>query len=58
MLRSLIEGGDLSGFGLVNAVTHFSQQVAGYDRASELEALGGRLVEGSASDWKALGVEA
>ena len=38
VLRSLIEGGDLSGFGLVNAVTHFSQQVADYDRATELEA--------------------
>ena len=50
--------GALSGFGLVNAVTHFSQQVGDYDRATELEALGGRLVEGSASDWKALGVEA
>ena len=45
VLRSLIEGGELSGFGLVNAVTHFSQQVADYDRATELEALGGRLVE-------------
>jgi len=58
VLRSLIEGGELSGYGLVNAVTHFSQQVADYDRASELEALGGRLVECPASDWKALSVEA
>lgn len=58
VLRSLIEGGDLSGFGLVNAVTHFPQQVADYDRATELEALGGRLVECPASDWKSLGVEA
>jgi hypothetical protein len=58
VLRSLIEGGELSGYGLVNAVTHFSQQVADYDRASELEALGGRLVECPASDWKALGIEA
>jgi hypothetical protein len=39
-------------------VTHFSQQVADYDRATELEALGGRLVECPASDWKSLGVEA
>ena len=45
VLRSLIEGGELSGYGLVNAVTHLSQQLADYDRASELEALGGRLVE-------------
>ena len=58
VLRSLIEGGELSGYGLVNAVTHFSQRVADYDRASELEALGGRLVECPASDWRALGVEA
>jgi len=39
-------------------VTHFSQQVADYDRATELEVLGGRLVESPASDWKSLGVEA
>jgi hypothetical protein len=58
VLRSLIEGGDLSGFGLVNAVTHFSQQVADYDRASEPEALGGRLLECPHSDWRVLGVEA
>ena len=58
VLRSLIEGGDLSGFGLVNAVTHFSQQVADYDRATELESLGGRLVESPTSDRKTLGVEA
>jgi len=37
---------------------YFSQQVADYDRATELEALGGRLVECPASDWKLLGVEA
>ena len=42
MLRDLIEGGDLSGFGLVNAVTHYSQQVDDYDRATDLEAIGGR----------------
>jgi hypothetical protein len=58
VLRSLMEGGDLSGFGLVNAVTHFSQQVADYDRATELEALGGRLIECPTGDWMSLGVEA
>ena len=58
VLRDLIEGAELSGYGLVNAVTHYSQQVGDYDRATELEALGGRLLEGSASDWKALAVEA
>ncbi len=52
VLRSLIETGDLTGFGLVNAVTHYSQDVENYDRATELEALGGRLVELPAKDWK------
>ena len=54
VLRSLIEGGELSGYGLVNAVTHFSQQVDDYDRATELEALGGRLIELPAGEWRAL----
>jgi hypothetical protein len=37
---------------LVNAVTHHSQDVEAYDRATELEALGGRLIELSAAAWK------
>lgn len=52
VLQHLIEGGDLSGYGLVNAVTHFSQDVQDYDRATEFEALGGKLIELSAKDWK------
>jgi hypothetical protein len=54
VLRHLIADADLTGYGLVNAVTHYSQDVADYDRATEFEALGGRLVEQSAADWKAL----
>jgi len=54
VLRHLISGGDLSGYGLVNAVTHFSQEVVSYDRATELEALGGKLIDQSSADWKAL----
>ena len=54
VLRHLIEGGDLSGYGLVNAVTHFSQEVADYDRATEFEALGGKLIEQSTAEWDTL----
>jgi hypothetical protein len=54
VLRDLIEGGELSGYGLVNAVTHFSQQAPDYDRATELEVLGGRLADLSAKEWAAL----
>ena len=54
VLRYLIAEGDLSGYGLVNAVTHYSQEVVDYDRATEFEALGGRLIELPAAEWKGL----
>ncbi len=53
-MRHLIEGGDLSAYGLVNAVTHYSQDVEDYDRATEFEALGGRLIELTAGEWKSV----
>lgn len=52
VLRHLISGGDLSGYGLVNAVTHYSQDVADYDRATDFELLGGKLLELPAREWK------
>ena len=54
VLRHLITDGDLSGYGLVNAVTHYSHSVEDYDRATEFEALGGKLIELPASEWKGL----
>ena len=54
VLRHLITAGDLSGYGLVNAVTHYSQEVEDYDRATEFEALGGRLIELPAAEWQGL----
>jgi hypothetical protein len=54
VLRHLISEGDLSGYGLVNAVTHYSQEVEDYDRATEFEGLGGKLIELPASEWKGL----
>jgi len=52
VLRHLIAGGDLSGYGMVNAVTHAAEDVPDYDRATEFEALGGKLIELPPSDWK------
>lgn len=52
ILRSLIEGNDLSAWGLVNAVTAQSHNAQSYDRAVELEAAGGRLIELPKADWK------
>jgi hypothetical protein len=52
VLRHLIVEGDLSAYGLVNAVTNFSQDVEDYDRATEFEVLGGKLIELAPADWK------
>lgn len=38
-------GNDYSHFGLVNAVTRSSQDVADYNRATELERIGGTLLD-------------
>jgi hypothetical protein len=54
VLRQLVTAGDWTGYGLVNAVTHYSQEVDDYDRATEFEALGGKLIELPAADWKGL----
>ena len=54
VLRFLIEGGDLSGYGLINAVTHYSQEVDDYDRATDFEALGGKLLDQTAAEWETL----
>lgn len=54
VLRHLITEGELSGYGLVNAVTHYSQEIDDYDRATEFEALGGKLIELGTAEWKGL----
>jgi hypothetical protein len=42
-LQNLIEGADLSLWGLSNAITQTAQTAGSYDRATELEAIGGRF---------------
>lgn len=41
-------------FGLTNAVTEASQSVEDYERATELEVLGGKLLDTSESEWRKL----
>ena len=53
VLGHLIQGGDLSRYGLINAVTRSAEDNPSYDRATELEALGGRLIT---ADWSVLEV--
>jgi hypothetical protein len=54
VLRSLIKDGDMSGFGLINAVTGFAQDVDDYDRSTELETIGGRMLEQDTKEWAEL----
>lgn len=52
ILRSLIEGGDLSAWGMLNAVTAQAHVARDYDRAVELEAAGGQLLDLDKKEWK------
>lgn len=51
VLQSLLRQADMNAFGLVNAVTDYSKQVPDYDRATELESLGGVLTFMPEKDW-------
>lgn len=52
ILNYLITGGDLSMYGLGNAVTRASQDVESYDRATELESVGWRIMTMAPAQWK------
>lgn len=54
VLAHLIEGGNLSQYGLHAAITRAAQDAADYDRATELEYLGGKVVELSRNEWQQL----
>lgn len=49
--RHLIEGADLTRYGLFNAITRTAEDLADYDRASEFERLGGEVIELSRAEW-------
>lgn len=52
ILRALIEGGDLSAWGMLNAVTAQAHTARSYDRAVEFQAAGGLLLDLPKADWK------
>ena len=52
VLRHLIEGADLSRYGLIQAVTATAENQEDYDEATRLEALGGRLLDLPAQQWE------
>lgn len=53
VIRYLIEGGDLSAWGAANAITRTSQDCDNYDRATELETIGGKVIELGDRAWAA-----
>jgi hypothetical protein len=56
VLAHLIRGGDLSAWGLANAITRSAEDCPEYDRASDLEKFGGKVIELEPSQWKVLAV--
>ena len=45
VLQHLIQGGELSSFGLGSAVTRYAQDAPSYDRSTELEAIGYQIMQ-------------
>ena len=54
LLRHFTNSGEATRYGLQWAVTRLAGEAEDYDRASELERLGGRVIELPRSDWQQL----
>jgi hypothetical protein len=55
ILGRLIGDGDLSRYGLHSAITRYSQEEAvNYDRATEMERIGGEVIDLSPSEWRVI----
>lgn len=52
VLKHLIDGGTLSRYGLFNAITRTAEDADDYERASELERVGGKVIELPRNDWE------
>jgi len=51
VLKQLIEGGDLSRWGVANAVTRAAADQEDYDRATEMERMGGAIIQLNPTQW-------
>ena len=52
VLKHLIEGADLTRYGLFNAITRTAEDLDSYDRSTEFERLGGEIIDLPANDWQ------
>ena len=53
-LQHLLQGGEMSKWGLANAVTRTAEDASEYDRATEMEALGWNIVKMPEREWSSL----
>lgn len=51
VLEHLIQAGDLTRWGIANAVTRTAQDLESYDRNDEFEGIGGKIIDLSTTDW-------
>lgn len=58
VLQHLIKGGDLSQYGLFNAITRTAEDLEDYDRASEFEKLGGKFIDLTRKEWDEIALAA
>jgi hypothetical protein len=54
VLENLVRDSDYTQWGLANALTRTAEDCASYDRASEFEAFGGKLIDLKPSQWEAI----
>jgi hypothetical protein len=54
VLQHLIKGGDFTRYGLHAAITRASADVEDYDRATEMERLGGRVIDLRSLEWNVI----
>lgn len=52
ILNYLIAGGDISVYGLTNAITRASQDVEAYDQATALKSIGWQVATMPEAQWK------
>ncbi|MFC2088267.1 DUF932 domain-containing protein [Calditrichota bacterium] len=53
VLKKLIQNGDLTQYGLTNAITAQAHQINDYDRSVDFERYGGKLIELPQNEWEA-----
>lgn len=56
IMNHLIMGGDLTQYGLANAITRTANDQIDYDEATRLERLGGKIIELQPTEWQKIAV--